>query len=643
MATAEARVAVTAQLHPQARGALPGAEAGADTGPVSVAAPSMLRTALAHIERGRYRDAEQTCLQILLDDAEHAGATTVLAISLQAQQRFDEAIALFQRLAAVPGAGVAQANNLGNCLREAGRHAAAAEALQRALALGGEQPGILLNLGLNALDQADPDAAMHWLDRALQLQPEDEEIRTYAAAAAFDAGETGKARELLQPALHWTRGEAGLLAEAAWLLFRLDAVTEAGTLLDRALQADPAQPRVLLRAAAIHERCNRLEAAAQLAAQLEAQGALERGLAEDLDLLRAALAGRGNDAAAARQLHQQLADAGGNNTQNPSLYFSLARLCDREGDAAAAMQALEKAHALKVARLRPRSPQLFAAATPFTITRYRLDAAQYAAWIPDENAPSMQDSPVFIVGFPRSGTTLLETVLDAHPGLACMDERAYLQDLIEQIQSWGLRYPEDLGRLSPAQCASLRATYRDRVARHVDWSGGVRLVDKNPLNLLKLPLLRRLYPQAPILLALRHPADVVLSNYLQNFGSPVFVALCATLQSTARGYVEAMDFWCDQHAILGGYVLESRYEDLVGDLPQQARKILDFLQLPWHDAVLAPHTHAAARGFISTPSYAQVAEPVNSRAVQRWRMYRKWFEPVREALGPWVERWGYGW
>lgn len=603
----------------------------------------MLRTALAHIESGRYRDAEHACRQILRDDAEHTAAATVLAVSLQAQQRFDEAIAQFQRLAAAPGAGAAQASNLGNCLREAGRHAAAAESLQRALALGGEQPGILLNLGLNALDQADPDTAMRWLDRALQLQPEDAEIRTYAAAAAFDAGETGKARTLLQPALHWPRAEARLLAEAAWLLFRLDAVAEAATLLARALQADPAEPLVLLRAAAIDERCNRLDAAAQRVAQLHAQGPLQRGLAEDLDLLRAALAGRGNDGAAARRLHQRLIDAGGNNAQNPSLYFSLARLCDREGDAPAAMQALEKAHALKVARLQPRAPQLFAAAAPFTITRYRLGAAQYAAWIPDENAPSMQDSPVFIVGFPRSGTTLLETVLDAHPGLACMDERAYLQDLIEHMQSCGLRYPEDLGHLSPAQCASLRAIYRDRVARHVDWNGGTRLVDKNPLNLLKLPLLRRLYPQAPILLALRHPADVVLSNYLQNFGSPVFVALCATLHSTARGYAEAMDFWCDQHSVLGGNVLESRYEDLVGDLPGRARAILDFLQLPWHEAVLAPHTHAAARGFISTPSYAQVAEPVNSRAVQRWRMYEEWFGPAREVLAPWVERWGYRW
>jgi len=604
----------------------------------------MLTDALTHIENGRYREAEQVCLHLLAADAADAAANTVLALSLQAQQRFDEAIPLLSAQAALPGAGFEACNNLGNALRDAGRNDEADAALREALRRGGERAGVLLNLGLNALDASDADSAKQWLERALVLAPQDAEIRTYAAVAAFESGAPLQARELLNHDLRWHEADAALLAEAAWLLFRLDAATAAQNLLQLAYARDAQHPRVLLRAAAMHERCNRLPEAAAIASALAARNDLGPALAEDLSLLRAALASRGKDANAARAQHEALLREGGAAIDNSHIYFSLAHACDRDGDPAAAMRALEQAHRIRCTQARARAPGLFDnAGGPFTITRYRIDAREYSAWPPDPAAPDAAASPIFVVGFPRSGTTLLETMLDAHPALACMDERPYLQDLIDYMQSSGLRYPDDLGRLSAGQCAAMRAIYRERVARHVNWNATTQLVDKNPLNLLKLPLLRRIYPHARIVLALRHPADVVLSNYMQNFRSPVFVALCETLESTARGYATAMDFWLDQHAALGGNVFMSRYEDLVADLPHRARALTDFLQLPWNDALLRPEAQARERGYISTPSYAQVAEPVNTRAIDRWRAYAEWFEPLRHVFDPFVQRWGYRW
>lgn len=602
----------------------------------------MLRDAFSHIENGRYREAEQACLQALAADAEDTAASTLLALSLQAQQRLDEAIPLLERLAALPQAGFEAFNNLGNALREAGRNEAADQALCEALQRGGERAGVLLNLGLNALDIGDAPTALRWLERALLQAPHDAEIRTYAAAAAFENGELGKARTLLARELRWNGVDVGVMAEAAWLLFRLDATGAADDLLALALAREPQHPRALLRLAAIHERCNRLAQARAIAATLTAQDDPAPAFAEDLALLHAALASRGADTRTARTLHEELLRDGGAALQNANVYFSLARACDRDGDPAAAIDALERAHAARCARLRARAPRLFDG-VPLTGARQRVDAAQAAAWATDPNAPDANASPIFVVGFPRSGTTLLETMLDAHPELACMDERAYLQDLVDYMHSGGLRYPQDLARLTHSQCAAMRAIYRERVARHVAWNTPTRLVDKNPLNLLKLPLIRRLWPGARIVLALRHPADVVLSNYMQNFRSPVFVALCESLHSTAQGYAAAMDFWLDQHALLGGDVCVSRYEDLVTDLPARARALTDFLGLRWDDALLRPDTHARERGYISTPSYAQVTEPVNTRAIGRWQTYAPWIEPLHPLLDPYVKRWGYAW
>lgn len=602
----------------------------------------MLQNAYDHFEAGRFRDAERLLRGILAGDSGNLVAIMLLALSLQALNRGDEAIPLFQRLTESPDAGYEHWNNLGNCLREAGRNAEADHALREALRRHDNDPTILFNLGLNALDANDAVAAARWLDRTLTLLPQDGEVRIFAAMAAYENSEWDKARQLLQNWRQWPASPASL-AEAAWLMLRLDQIDTAEQMLAVAQRSAPEHPRVLLRCAAMHERCNRLEQAEAISAALAQRDDLDAGMLEDLALLRTGLASRAGDVATSRRLHDELLRNDRNLSRNSHLYFSYARVCDRSGDAAAAMAALEKAHAIKTTQVRNSTPRLFESGQTLSIARHRLDAAQFAAWPQDDSAPDAQSSPIFVVGFPRSGTTLLETMLDAHPQLACMDERAYLQDQIDFMQESGLKYPDDLGRLTPSQCAAMRAIYRENVSRHLRWADGVQLVDKNPLNLLKLPLIRRIYPNARIILALRHPGDVLLSNYMQNFRSPVFVAMCATVETTARGYATAMGFWCDQHAVLGGNVFESRYETLVSDLPGQARRLVDFLGLPWDDALLAPHAHAASRGYISTPSYSQVTEPVNTKAVERWRPYQQWLEPYKPLLQPYLERWNYAW
>ena len=119
------------------------------------------------------------------------------------------------------------------------------------------------------------------------------------------------------------------------------------------------------------------------------------------------------------------------------------------------------------------------------------------------------------------------------------------------------------------------------------------------------------------------------------------VMLCASLESLAEGYVRSFDFWYRQAAMLAPRVLEVRYETFVADFERGVREMAEFLQLPWHDAMLAPAEHARAKGYISTPSYSQVVQPVNQKAVGRWRPYRDRLAPIIPRLQPYLERWGY--
>jgi hypothetical protein len=158
------------------------------------------------------------------------------------------------------------------------------------------------------------------------------------------------------------------------------------------------------------------------------------------------------------------------------------------------------------------------------------------------------------------------------------------------------------------------------------------------MNMVLLPIIRRLFPNAPIILAIRHPCDTVLSCFLQHFCSDLAL-LGRDLTALARSYSRAFGFWYSQWSLLRPDTHELRYERFTADFATEVDRLCAFLQLPRHEAMLAPGVYARAKGFISTPSYAQVLEPVNAGSVGRWKHYERHFTgEVLALLTPWIER-----
>jgi tetratricopeptide (TPR) repeat protein len=388
------------------------------------------------------------------------------------------------------------------------------------------------------------------------------------------------------------------------------------------------------------ERTNRLsEARARLDRLLMDPRA--RSLGKNLLLTEAELAEREGDFdTACRLLRQALEGVRDFHLRHFQL-FRLAKVLDAARRPAEAFEALQEAHRSQAAYFALTVPALSLRGIPtMTITQYGCDAADVAAW-DHTGAPPLADSPIFIVAFPRSGTTLLELTLDAHPLLKSMDEQPFVQNALDGMLAAGAQYPEQLAGLTRAQLDHLRSAYWERVGRKVALEPGQRLVDKNPLNILRLPVIRRLFPHSPIVLAVRHPCDVLLSCFLQHFRAPDFAMLCADLGTLAVGYRRTMDYWYQQLGLLEPAAHELRYESLVADFEGQIRRVSDFLQLPWDDRLLAPGAPARAKGFISTPSYSQVIQPVNQKSVGKWRGYERHFAVVLPVLQPYLDRWGY--
>ena len=305
------------------------------------------------------------------------------------------------------------------------------------------------------------------------------------------------------------------------------------------------------------------------------------------------------------------------------------------------MRALAEAHARQTAQFKAVTPANYTAqadALPATVVR--TDAEQYGRW-PAYRAPQAQDSPVFVVGFPRSGTTLLEQMLDAHPRLQSMDENPFFDRLAGKLRAHDPRILDDLSVLRQYDCDELRKRYRVMAGEKIAIRADTQLVDKNPLSILWLPFIHRLFPNAKYILCLRHPCDVLLSCYMQNFRSGLLAAACENLPRLAAAYVQAMRCWLDHVAVFrarrAGIALRgSRRRFRTAD-PAHRR-------ISW---VWKIHAHVAdsmrvrEKGYIATPSYSQVIEPVNTKAIGRWQSYREWFEPALPTLEPMLKHWGY--
>lgn len=298
-------------------------------------------------------------------------------------------------------------------------------------------------------------------------------------------------------------------------------------------------------------------------------------------------------------------------------------------------------------RLRKADPLVrqFDADLPFRrIGRYV--SAIEAGPIPEFPAKNEQRrSPAFLVGFPRSGTTLTEQVLSAHPEVISTDEEPITAAMLrlgrERTGAADDASDTLLAGLTEEIALEMRRAYRaeaDRVLGEVPADS--LLLDKLPLNLIDLPAIHAVFPDSRVIVALRDPRDVCLSCLMQDFRPNNHMVNLLLLEDATRLYEAVMDQWLRLRAQGGRWWREVRYEDTVEDLESQAHALLDHLGLPWDDAVLAFHEQAKERA-IRTPSFAAVAQPVHTAARFRWKAYREALLPHRERLDRFIEAFGY--
>lgn len=596
-------------------------------------------TIVAALEGGDALAAERMCRQRLGDSPNADDLLVLLALSLWRQGDHDAALEIYARLTRLHPKDMVHWRNYATALRQAGDLETSEHAFHQAVRLAPDDAELLEMYGLLLLQLGKPEQARNTLLRAFGKLPDSPSIRIHAAQAC-SACRDYRADELVKPWRTWLPLEDALQFELAELFSQMSEAGKAVELFEDLMRRLPGERQLRLRLASVYERVNRLGDAEALLESV-AQEDTEPGARGDCEIAhqRAQLAMRRRQHTAARGMLER---AGPRSEGDYAHWFALANACDKSDTTAATMRALETAHALQIAELKLSVPHLFEPGEAvLPNAQARVCAAEYQNW-PNLQAPDASHSPVFVVGFPRSGTTLLEQMLDAHPRLQSMDERPFFNMLSGQLErSTGVEVPRDLGKLDQRDCDELRKGYLVMACGKVPRRWDSRLVDKNPLNMLWLPMIHRMFPKAKFILALRHPCDVILSCYMQNFRAAVLAAAGQSLEHLARAYVAAMECWLYHVEVFKPDVFVSRYEDLVADTPGQAQRIASFLGLVEAESMLHYDVRAREKGYIKTPSYSQVIEPINTKGIGRWQRYRDYFEPVLPILKPMLEHWCY--
>ena len=254
----------------------------------------------------------------------------------------------------------------------------------------------------------------------------------------------------------------------------------------------------------------------------------------------------------------------------------------------------------------------------------------------NEESKIFESSPVFLIGFPRSGTTLLDTILRSHPEIDVLEEKPIINSVELIIKNRFKCSLDELHKLSSNDLDFLRKKYLENLRNNSDRNKNAKtLIDKFPFQTVCLPLINLLFPKSKIIFTHRHPYDTVLSCFQQTFEPNYAMANFRSIDSASEIYDLTMSFWLDYKDKLKMDYITSKYEDLVNDFDDHILRILDFLNVRWDENIKNYRNTAYKRGKINTPSSSQVIQPIYKSSIDKWKNYEKYFKNSNKYLEKW--------
>ncbi len=608
------------------------------------------------IKLDRHTEAESLLRDVLAAAPSFAKPAEDLGCLLMQAGRAAEAVPILERATRLDPALERAWFNLGKALAATGRGKDADAAYEKSFGLSPERR--LMALAVEHQKEGRLEEAERIYRRALRENPRNVDALRLLALIAFQAGRPDDAEVLLQKTLEIAPDFMLAILDLGRLYKDQDRFAEARALLDRALVIEPAQPQAhFLRAATLarasftaeaiesYRRClalkpRHLGALIGLGHVLKAVGDYEGAVSSYLACIREApdfgetywsLANlktyRFDDAMVA-EMEKRAAGQERNTQSQVNFLFALAKAYEDRGDCERAWELYRRGNAEQ------RQEVTYDPVQTEVMNDRIVDVFSADFLTSLHHAGDPDPAPIFILGLPRSGSTLLEQILASHGSVEGTSELPYIGRLATSLnrnRGDGVNYPEAMRELGPSNFATLGAEYLQLAHLHRR-TAAPRFIDKMPNNFPNIGLIAAILPNATIIDARRHPLDACLSCWRQLFAKgQAFTYDLTEIGEYYLQYQRLMDHWA---RVLPGRVLTVQYEDVVRDFEPQVRRLLDFCGLPWQDACLRFYESERP---VRTPSSEQVRQPIYDRSIGHWRQYEHHLgeliaviEPVRD-------------
>jgi tetratricopeptide (TPR) repeat protein len=625
---------------------------------------------IAHHIAGRLSEAERIYRQILATDPNNPVALHLLGVIAHRVGNHSVAVDLISKALVIKSDYIEAYINLGNVLKDFGRLEEAISNYQKALAINQNLPGVHYNLG-NTLQEFDKlDEAVVSYRKALAIKPDYAEAHNNLGNALKQRGDLDEAVISCRKALAIKPDYIEAHINLGNALQKQNKQDEAVTCYQKAIAIQPDFSGAHYNLGNVLQELGELD---------EAVTSYQKALAIKPDYTEVY-----SNLCEIYEMHSMVPELEKTVSQaqaalhedDPNLLYRMAQLASREKRFEDTRDYLERvnpeslsleirrSHSTLLAKTYDKLGQFSDAFTQFEITnelaKQTSESKQYSdlryvdeilqlsvSWSratkikqPAIKAPEVHQAPVFLVGFPRSGTTLLDTILRSHPGIAVVEEKPIVGAMNAHLGS--LATAGFLANLNDTQITDLREVYYTALHSYVDEADRHKvIIDKLPLNIIDVGLINRVFPDAKFILALRHPCDCVLSCFMQSFILNDAMSNFLTLQKSAALYDAVMTLWMQFNNKLDLAVNALKYEDLIQDLQGTVEPLLNFLALDWHDNLYNYQQTAMSRKKINTPSYNQVTENLYTGASGRWKNYQDQMKEEILLLKPWAKKFGY--
>ena len=261
-------------------------------------------------------------------------------------------------------------------------------------------------------------------------------------------------------------------------------------------------------------------------------------------------------------------------------------------------------------------------------------------WKPVNYTTKIND-PIFLIGFPRSGTTLLDTILRSHPSIEVLEEEPIIDEVINNLEKIINNDFSKLENLDENLFNQIRKIYFEKRNQYVNYDKNKIFIDKLPLNIVNVGEIARFFPKAKFILALRNPFDSVLSCFMQSFSLNHAMSNFLNIDDAAKLYDSVMSLWLSYSENLSIKSHTVKYENVVKNFDKTIYDLINFLELEWSDNLKNFNKTARKRGIINTPSYDQVNMPLYSKSINRWKNYSNNFSIVKPILDKWARKFNY--